>query len=295
MQYRESNMGLFSFDFKKIVLLLFAVALPLISITFLRGPGETPWFLEPVYWSTNKLQKSYYDFSQVVRNTTIQYINIIGVKTELKSVKDKNAELQAQLLEMQEIRNENERLSQMLDFKTRSSNKLLPAKVIGLDLFDQHSTIKINRGSLDGITKGQAVIAPSGVVGTVIKSDPDVSQVLVLTDRYSAIDAITERTRSRGIVEGRSFDGARLKYLQRTDDVVEGDLVVTSGFDSIFPQGFPIGKVVGVEKKAYGVSQKVDIEPLVDPSSLEEVFVVLVVKNKIVESAVSSSHQGVSQ
>ena len=101
-----------------------------------------------------------------------------------------------------------------------------------------------------------------------------------MTDRYAVIDGVIQRSRAHGIVEGKGKTGAVLKYVERTEDVRPGDLVVTGGLDNIFPKGFPIAIVESAEKKQISVSLKVDLKPLVDSDKVEEVFVVLNAKNQ---------------
>jgi rod shape-determining protein MreC len=153
---------------------------------------------------------------------------------------------------------------------------MLAAQVIAVDLWgnSEYSSLKLNKGSNEGLKKGMGVVTHDGVVGYLLNVSPHYSTVLVLTDRNAVIDSLVQRTRARGIVEGLGRDICHIKYLQRTDDVQIGDLVVT-GFDGIFPKGFPIGAVTKVQKKAYGVTQYVEMRPIVDVARLEEVFVVL--------------------
>jgi rod shape-determining protein MreC len=120
-----------------------------------------------------------------------------------------------------------------------------------------------------------AAISVAGVVGYVFRVEPDSSHVLLMTDRYAVIDAIVQRSRARGLIEGVGRNQSRLRFLKRSDDVQEGDLVVTSGLLNIFPKGFPIGKVKSVDKSRYGMTQDVDIEPVVEALNLEELFIVL--------------------
>lgn len=262
------------FDFRKLLLVLFVFALPLVSINFQRLPGEEPWYMIPIAYVSGGVEFLYTGISGFVRGTTSEYMNLINIKKQSRSLTAELQTLKARMAAFDEIQKENERFAKLLDFKTATPGKLLPAQIIGLDLMSNHSTLRLNRGSLDGIVKGQAVISGTGVVGTIFSVENKTSRVLVITDRYSVIDATIQRTRARGIVEGKSSISCRLKYLQRTDDVQIGDLVVTSGLDETFPKGFPIGTVTDIEKKAYGVSQKVEVSPLVDPSRLDEVLII---------------------
>jgi rod shape-determining protein MreC len=272
--------NLFQFDLKKALLVAFVVALPLLSINIQRGPDEPPWYAQPFSFVAGSLQNGYSSFSQGVRGTVALYMNLIDIKVDNRLLKKEISELKAQLGQMTELKLENERLNKLLSFQQQAPMKLVAARVAGQDLLKDHRTIRINRGTSDGVVKGLAVITFEGVVGYVFNAETHSSQILVITDRYAVVDAIVQRTRARGIVAGATVDRCRLKYLHRADDVLEGDVIVTSGLDNIFPKGFPIATVVSVEKKNYGITQKVDLKPIVDPSRLEEVFVVLHVDNE---------------
>jgi rod shape-determining protein MreC len=100
------------------------------------------------------------------------------------------------------------------------------------------------------------------------------SRVILLEDHYSVVDSVIQRTRAHGIVEGRGSGGCTLKYVERSEDVRVGDIVVTGGLDQIFPKGFPVAVVESVERKTYSVSLKVDLRPVVNPNKVEEVFVI---------------------
>ncbi len=266
--------GLFPLDFRKILLIIFVFALPLISVNIQRKAGEAPWYFMPFTVATEVVQNGYSKLVYIVKDTTREYLNLIDIKKENRDLKEKLARLEAQLAIHDEVVNENTRLLGLVDFKQREPMDLVAAKVIGFDLFSQYATVRINRGSDSGIVPGQAVVTPVGVVGSILSANNNTSQVLVLTDRYSVIDAIVQRSRARGVVEGKTQTSAQLKYLQRTDDVLVGDLIVTSGLDPALPQGFPVGKVISAVKKTYGITQAVELEPMIDASQLEEVFIV---------------------
>lgn len=282
--------GLFPLDFRKILLILFVLALPLISINIQRAPGESPWYMKPFIYAAGAAQQSTAKVVFLIRDTTRTYLNLIDTKKINRELKAKITDFEAQLAQYQELRLENERLSKILDFKSREPLQLIAARVIGYDLSSQYATFRIDRGLDHGILPGQAVVTPAGVAGTVLTAEPKRSQVLVVTDRYSVIDAIVQRSRARGIVEGKTQTTAQLKYLQRTDDVQPGDLVVTSGLDASLPQGFPIARVISVEKKPHGITQTVELEPMLDASQLEEVLIVLKVNQP--SDAIAGEHRG---
>ncbi len=119
-----------------------------------------------------------------------------------------------------------------------------------------------------------AVIVPEGVVGQILKTGPRHATVLLLTDYNSAIDAIVQRTRAKAIVEGRGENRCQLKYLLRSEDVVVGDLVVTSGLGGNFPKGLLVGEIRKVEQREHGIFQYAELVPSVDLTKLEEVLVI---------------------
>jgi rod shape-determining protein MreC len=177
--------------------------------------------------------------------------------------------------EMTEIKNENDRLRALLDFRQSTKMDLVTAQVIGRDLVSSdHSTITINKGTRDGLKPGQAVITVHGALGYIYRPEALTAKIMLITDRYSVVDGVVQRTRAHGIVEGRTQSSCQLKYVEKTEDVKKGDLVVTGGLDNIFPKGFPVAVVENVERKNFSVSLKVDLKPVVDPFKVEEVFVV---------------------
>lgn len=267
-------MNFTNLDIRKILLLIPIFSLPLITINMQQMPRPSEWYGEPMALLASKTQVMYSWFSDEVRSTTSLYLNLINIKRENIELKGQNAELKAQLAAMTELKLENERLNQLFAFKQKNKMNLLAAKVIGRDLSSDHATIMIDRGSNDGIKAMQAVMTIEGAVGYVFRVDSGTSRIMLITDRYSVIDGIVQRSRARGLVEGKSFDACLLKYVNKSADVVTGDLIVTSGLDGIFPKGLPIATVELVNKKPYTVTLDVELKPVVNPNKVEELFVV---------------------
>ena len=268
-------MNFFTFDVRKVFLVIVVIALPLLAVNMQRKSEEELWFTKPFTWTAGWIQKGYSSFSSGVRGTTTMYVDLINIKVQNKELQRENMELRAQLGSMTELKMENERLGSLLGFKRSSNLDLLAARVIGRDILADHYFITIDRGTQHGIRKNMATITTGGAVGYIYRTEPTTSQILLLTDRYAVIDAIVQRSRARGFVEGYGRDQARLKYLKRSDDVQVGDLIVTSGLKNIFPKGFPVGTVTSIDKSRYGMTQEVEMKPIVDSMNLEELFIVL--------------------
>ncbi|MBK7890924.1 MAG: rod shape-determining protein MreC [Bdellovibrionales bacterium] len=268
-------MNFFAFDIRKLLIVIAVVALPLLSINMKRNPGEAPWYQRPFTWIVAASQGASSSFTSGVRGTTSMYLNLVGIRRDNLRLGRENEELRAQLGGLTELKLENERLNKLLEFKQTTRMQLLAAKVIARDLSPDHESIRINRGYRQGLRKLMGVITVQGVVGYVLSTEMDSAQVVVITDRSSAIDALVQRTRARGLMSGKDSSTIRLRYLERADDVAVGDSIVTSGLKGLFPKGFPIGTVTSVRKTDFGISQEAFVEPVVRPSNLEEVFVVL--------------------
>lgn len=273
-------MNFLNFNLKKVLSFLFVLALPLISINMQQKPAAAGWYDKPFSFLASMTQSAFFSFSDGVRSNTQLYLDLINIKKENSSLKSQNNELLSRLEAQTELLKENERLNQLLDFKNRSKMELVAARIMSKDLVSDHNTIQINKGTHHGLKAGQAVITVGGAVGYIFKPGTFTSQVLLITDRYSVVDGVIARSRARGIVEGKNASTCVLRYVEKSEDVQPGDLVVTSGLDNIFPKGFPIAVVDTVETKSFSVSLKVELKPVVDPDKIEEVFVILNAANE---------------
>jgi rod shape-determining protein MreC len=169
----------------------------------------------------------------------------------------------------------NFRLRNLLNFKETVSESLLAAEVVGKDPSSWFKGIIIDRGSADGITKGFPVVVSEGIVGQIIDVSSHYSKVLLIIDKNSAVDAMVQRTRARGIIKGEVADRCRFKYVLRKNDIKAGDTVISSGLDGVYPKGLRIGQVSEVARVNSGIFQEVSVTPYVEFEKLEEVLIVL--------------------
>ena len=181
--------------------------------------------------------------------------------------------LQQKLDTLTEIEIENARLRRLLDFREQLAGSLITARVIGYDATGPAHTLVIDRGESDGVTKGAAVLIPEGIVGQVFIASANAARVLLVSDHNSGVDAVVQRNRVRGIVQGTPEGGCQLKYVKRTDDLQVGDMLVTSGLDGIFPKGLPIGESASIERRGQGLFQAAEVRPRFTQRDLEEVLV----------------------
>ena len=169
----------------------------------------------------------------------------------------------------------NARLRNLLDFQKNITEQVVAAEVIGKDPSAWFKTVIIDKGKADGLTKGLPVVMPQGIAGQVIETANHYSKVMLIIDRNSAVDALVQRTRARGVIKGESTDQCRLDYVLRKRDVRIGDIIVSSGSDGVYPKGLRIGQVSEVIEHDGDIFHEVFITPFIDFEKLEEVLVIL--------------------
>jgi rod shape-determining protein MreC len=203
------------------------------------------------------------------------YLDLVNVRRENKELRQSVTVLNARMLENREALIASERLKKLLELKSSLQIPSLAAAVIGEDGSPWFKTLVIDRGAVDGLAEGMPVVTVSGIVGRLVKVAANSSRVLLLTDHASAVAAIVQRSRARGVVKGKGSGLCSLEFALRDEDVKVGDTVITSGIGTVFPKGLPIGEVTMVKKGAYGIFQIVELRPAVNIAKLEEVLVLL--------------------
>lgn len=251
------------------------ILIPLFNLSsHLKSPKELKWYDRVVLWTIAPFQKAVTGGMNQIVYVIHHYVLLTGARKENESIKKENSRLTEIVGNMREIQNENERLRKLLAFKEKYLASGVSAEVIARDTTSEYQTIRINKGGDVGLKVRMPVMTPEGIVGQLITVWQHYSDVLLLTDQNHAIDIIVQRSRARGVVKGGDRLKCEIHYLARTDDVVVGDVLVSSGIEGIFPKGLLVGAIDRIEKKKFGVSQKVIVLPAVDLAKLEEVLVI---------------------
>jgi rod shape-determining protein MreC len=225
-------------------------------------------------------------FSRVERATSAVVNGGKGIWTNysaLRGARDENVrlhqqigELQIQLQEQRSLAARSSKLQALLDLKATATVPTLAANVIAGNPNPGVRTITIDRGAADGVVANMGVIAPAGIVGRIIGPVArHAARVQLIVDRNAAAGAMTERARAGGMILGSDDDPPlKMDLVPNLADVKEGDLVVSSGVDGIYPKGFMIGTIETAERKG-GLYLSIGVRPSVDFGSLEEVLVVM--------------------
>jgi len=205
--------------------------------------------------------------------------NLNRAATENEDLRRRLAATETELREAQMARDENERLRGLLDFKEKSGYQTVTARVIARDPSEWFDSVMINRGSSSGIEKDMPVVTHEGIVGRIIGVSPVTAQVLLITDERAAAGAVVGQlgaSEAMGSVRGYGSNGLLdMRYVSGLEAVKQGDLVVTTGQDSIYPAGLSVGQVVEFKQGSATSPHEIKVKPSARLNSLGEVAVLL--------------------
>jgi rod shape-determining protein MreC len=208
------------------------------------------------------------------------YIYLVDVKEDNRTLASQNARLRERVHKLEALEEENRRLRRLLELKQNLHADVVSARVIAknTDEFFRVARVTLDREPGRDIGPNLAVLAQDGVVGTTLKAAGSEVDVRLVVDAGAGVDVVVQRTGARGFVRGGGEENkyhCKVQYVERTDEVEVGDLLVTSGVGRRFPKGLPVATVTQVVKRDFGVYQEVIAAPAVDFSRLEEVLIVM--------------------
>lgn len=263
---------------KKMVMIAGLIVLVTLTILILSLSSRRPF---PAYGPGRVAIAMVAPFQKVIVSATRFFSGIWEHYFFLITVVDDNRNLRTELQQamiinhrLKEAALSNERLRKLFKLQQAMEQPLVAAQVVGKDPSPWFQSVLLDKGRNDGVEEGQPVINPEGVVGIVVEATARYAKVMLITDPNSAVDAILQDSRARGIIKGGARGSCVLNFVLRKYEVAEGDTVVSSGMDSVFPKGLPIGLVTTIVKREAGIFQDVSVKPYVDFERLEEVLVV---------------------
>jgi len=239
--------------------------------------------------SPKKIGTSFLSIFQVTASRSSSFIsNTINSIGELKQLEKEHDILLGKMEDYQrrerdfiELKEENSRLKKQLNLKETSAYKLEPARVVAHEPGNIFNSFVIDKGSSKGIEKNMPVIAYQngfqGLVGKVIEVSMFTSRIIPIIDNTSFVAARLLDTRYEGLVNGdpELQNSLIMNYVSKNAAkfLHDGDLVISSGFQSIYPSGIYIGRINGVNVPEWQTSLVISIDPIIDFSKLEYLLV----------------------
>ncbi|ATD55868.1 rod shape-determining protein MreC [Clostridium chauvoei] len=227
------------------------------------------------------LQKVVYKINDKIKGSLGFVFNFSKVKQENEDLANKNIELENKLLEYDKLKDENERLREVLNFKNSKNNyDYLGCEIIGYSGGNFTDGYIIDKGEDQGLKKGMVVIANKGLVGQVTSTGSNWAIVESLINENIAVSVMVNSTReTTGILKGyRDHNNQNLTQvtnLPMDSAIKEGDVILTLGLGQIYPKEVRIGEVISVETDNVKVMKSAIVKPYVDFNKLEELFVVV--------------------
>jgi rod shape-determining protein MreC len=212
------------------------------------------------------------------------YFSMRDARQENATLKEERAELQKQLLQERDRVKQLEQLNTLTGWQTEHNYQGVTARVVGRDAIEWFSTIIIDKGTTSGITRNQPVVTSDGLVGRVVLVTPISAQVLLITDQRHGTGAIVVQTvenRLLGVVKGRGRDRCEIAFFTTPDKIENGEAVITSGQDGIYPKGLLIGRVRKPEAGPEGIGKAIEVDPAAPFGKLEIVSVLNVTPEQI--------------
>jgi len=198
-----------------------------------------------------------------------------ALRAENEALRAQERALEMRSLRFEALSRENGELRGLRGALPAVADHWLVAEIVNVEVNSLQQRVLINRGARNGVFKGQAVMDSAGLLGQTIHVGPWSAEVILITDPEHALPVQIERTGVRTIAVGTGdTQSLALPYLPANADVAPGDLLVTSGLGGVFPQGYPVARVVEVRRDAVQPLAQIQAKPLAQLDKLREVMLV---------------------
>ncbi|MBX9830665.1 rod shape-determining protein MreC [Candidatus Babeliales bacterium] len=216
-----------------------------------------------------------------VSNIIVQKRSYQELQEHANKLALENEIFQEQLIKLQATARHYNQSKELIDFQNRYNlSNALVSKILVKNLSDDEHYYLINQGSRDGVVNDMVAIYKLQIIGKVVEVWPCYSKVMLLTDQQCKIAAFTNTTDAQGIVQGTNKNNhCTLSYITSLSTINLDDLVFCSGQGLIFPEGFCLGKISKHRHQPNALYHEIDIEPLVDLSTIN--FCLLTNQSKI--------------
>ena len=209
-------------------------------------------------------------------------VDFFTVPRDVNSLLEQNAalqnevsRLQTEILALRQQLVETDILYALLDFaRDNPSNQYIAASVIGVDPSPFLKYVIIDKGSDDNIYKGMPVVTEQGLVGNVDAVTATAARVQLITDQGSVVNVELQESVAEAQIRGSVTGDITLEMVSQGVEIIEGELVFTSGLGGSYPPELLIGQVISIESTENALFQTATIQPSVDFSSLQAVLVI---------------------
>lgn len=213
--------------------------------------------------------------SEMIKGVSKSVITRRDLQTRVKEQEEQLFLQQTQLLEFENLKKENQRLRALLNSPIHADNRKLVAEIMTVNSDPFSLQVVVNKGAMDGVYIGQAVLNEQGVVGQIVDVSATTSRILLISDVTHGIPVRVQRNDIRAIANGSGeLNSLSLPYVPHSTDIQVGDTLVTSGLGGVFPEGYPVATITEFTYQMGQPYAQVEAKPVV---ALERIRYVLLI------------------
>jgi rod shape-determining protein MreC len=254
---------------KRLLLFLFILG----SLGIMTYQSNRPPIL-PLTFLTNALNGFYSAKESVQEFISAPFRRMLLREQENRKLRAELSNLLKEQQAWQEAFRENQKLRSLLTLREKEQHYVTTARVVARGTDQWSNTFVLDKGLADGIKKDMVAITDKGLVGKIADASHSYAYLLLLTDINFSAAARLQEGRTEGVLSGTGFRTCQLKYIPYDEDLKERAIIVTSGLDSLFPAGIPLGYISKVSKKESGIFQYIEVIPFVDNTKTEVVAII---------------------
>lgn len=253
------------------VYILFTIIL--MTYQNIKGPLKPFYYLSiPLSYPINYINSVVFSIVDELNNNILTFFSLR--EENLQKTKQLNdLKIKEQLFTETQL--ENIRLQSLLDFKSNAEKPLIVSRIIAKSEDKWSDVLILDKGTADGVQKDMPVRSINGLVGKVLSSNKHFSRLNLITDKNFSVAVRLQTSRLSAILSGTGSNNCILKYIPDEDTVTIGDKVITSGLDTLYPEGIPVGEIKSVNKSNTGLFQEIVVKPYEDPHKLEEILIIV--------------------
>ena len=219
-------------------------------------------------------------------NSIQKFNSLFDLKEKNEILSEKLSEHTIRITELENVLSEIENYK--IDYNTGNYGHLL-ADIVGFKGEFQERCIIINKGRQDKIKLDYPVISNDGIVGKIISVSHNYSIVLPLDNSRFELGIMSKRKHLQGIMKSDIFGNSYMTLIKPGSDIKVGDIIVTSQISSVFPKGFPVGKVTKLIEKQTDIFMSARIKTFINPSELDQAVVLLYEKDESYEEELKNN------
>ncbi len=237
-------------------------------------------YLEKVRFGLGYVTTPVYWVADIPTRVSLWIDDVFVSRTDLleenEALREELLVAQRELQLLESLASENSRLLDLREATQVVRGEVMPAEIINVSPDPFSKRVLINKGSNDGVFLGQALLDANGLMGQVDEVLPFTSWVLLITDWHHVTPVEVNRNGERALARGSRSNSSELEleFVTQTQDMLAGDLLVSSGMGQVYPKNYPVARIISVFADPGQEFATVKAQPLAEMASTRHVMLV---------------------